>query len=244
MKRRAFLISAAATLAGLSVPVFSTVLGKCSLRGAFPDRELTVDTTEGPVVGSQAAGRRAEAYIGIPYAKTPVGAKRWKAPEAPAARDRVLFLGNRAPKGTSGTPLTLSIWRPEGSASNLPVVFTLEDGKYDGDADHASIDGASLSAALNAVVVVARTRPGLFGFVSLPALRHGTKLENSGNFALLDARKALLWVKKNIAKFGGSASSVTLVGTSGAGRDVMAVIGSPVFSGLFSRAIVIAGGGA
>ena len=80
MKRRAFLISAAATLAGLSVPVFSTVLGKCSLRGAFPDRELTVDTTEGPVVGSQAAGRRAEAYIGIPYAKTPVGAKRWKAP--------------------------------------------------------------------------------------------------------------------------------------------------------------------
>ena len=48
MKRRAFLISAAATLAGLSVPVFSTVLGKCSLRGAFPDRELTVDTTEGP----------------------------------------------------------------------------------------------------------------------------------------------------------------------------------------------------
>ena len=201
MKRRAFLISAAATLAGLSVPVFSTVLGKCSLRGAFPDRELTVDTTEGPVVGSQAAGRRAEAYIGIPYAKTPVGAKRWKAPEPPAARDRVLFLGNRAPKGTSGTPLTLSIWRPEGSASNLPVVFTLEDGKYDGDADHASIDGASLSAALNAVVVVARTRPGLFGFVSLPALRHGTKLENSGNFALLDARKALLWVKKNIAKF-------------------------------------------
>ena len=244
MKRRAFLISAAATLAGLSVPVFSTVLGKCSLRGAFPDRELTVDTTEGPVVGSQAAGRRAEAYIGIPYAKTPVGAKRWKAPEAPAARDRVLFLGNRAPKGTSGTPLTLSIWRPEGSASNLPVVFTLEDGKYDGDADHASIDGASLSAALNAVVVVARTRPGLFGFVSLPALRHGTKLENSGNFALLDARKALLWVKNNIAKFGGSASSVTLVGTSGAGRDVMAVIGSPVFSGLFSRAIVISGGGA
>ena len=92
MKRRAFLISAAATLAGLSVPVFSTVLGKCSLRGAFPDRELTVDTTEGPVVGSQAAGRRAEAYIGIPYAKTPVGAKRWKAPEPPAARDRVLFL--------------------------------------------------------------------------------------------------------------------------------------------------------
>ena len=244
MKRRAFLISAAATLAGLSVPVFSTVLGKCSLRGAFPDRELTVDTTEGPVVGSQAAGRRAEAYIGIPYAKTPVGAKRWKAPEPPAARDRVLFLGNRAPKGTSGTPLTLSIWRPEGSASNLPVVFTLEDGKYDGDADHASVDGASLSAALNAVVVVARTRPGLFGFVSLPALRHGTKLENSGNFALLDARKALLWVKKNIAKFGGSAASVTLVGTSGAGRDVMALMGSPVFSGLFTRAIVISGGGA
>ena len=37
---------------------------------------------------------------------------------------------------------------------------------------------------------------------------------------------------------------MTFVGTSGAGRDVMAVIGSPVFSGLFSRAIVISGGGA
>lgn len=102
MKRRAFLISAAATLAGLSVPVFSTVLGKCSLRGAFPDRELTVDTTEGPVVGSQAAGRRAEAYIGIPYAKTPVGAKRWEsAGTARGARPRALPREPR-PQGNLG----------------------------------------------------------------------------------------------------------------------------------------------
>ena len=82
-----------------------------------------------------------------------------------------------------------------------------------------------------------RTRPG-FGFVSLQ--RSATERLKFQELPLSSALSPPLG-EKNIAKFGGSAASVTLVGTSGAGRDVMALDRSPVFPGSSPMPIVISG---
>merc|ERR1712232_1497313 len=52
---------------------------------------------------------------------------------------------------------------------------------------------------------------------------------------------ALQWVKQNIAAFGGDASKVTIFGQSSGGTAVMALLGSPLATGLFSGAMSLSG---
>ena len=47
-------------------------------------------------------------------------------------------------------------------------------------------------------------RLGIFGFLNLPQLKSGNAADDSGNFALLDIIKALQFVQRNIANFGGN----------------------------------------
>lgn len=90
------------------------------------------------------------------------------------------------------------------------------------------------------VVVCLNYRTGLLGFNCLPALQ--TEEDSTGNYGLLDIACALQWVRDNIAAFGGDASNVTVSGFSAGGRNVMAMLVSPLFKGLFERAIAFSGG--
>ena len=71
-------------------------------------------------------------------------------------------------------------------------------------------------------------RLGAFGWFNTDALKTGDPLEDSGNFAMLDIRKALMWVRNNIAYFGGNNGNVTLSGFSAGARNVLCCIISPV----------------
>ena len=53
---------------------------------------------------------------------------------------------------------------------------------------------------------------------------------------------ALKWVKENIAAFGGDPENITISGFSAGGRDVMAMLTSPLFAGKFDKALVFSGG--
>ena len=64
----------------------------------------------------------------------------------------------------------------------------------------------------------------------------------TGNFTLLDIAKALDWVRDNIAQFGGDPDNITVSGFSAGGRDVMAMLASPMFAGRFQKAIAFSGG--
>ena len=58
---------------------------------------------------------------------------------------------------------------------------------------------------------------------------------------MLDIVKALEWVRRNIASFGGDPSNVTIFGQSGGGGKVCTLMAMPSAKGLFSKAIVESG---
>lgn len=189
-------------------------------------------------------------WKGIPYAKAPVGELRWKEPKDPDSWTEILdasksseraiqLLGNEI-KGSDDC-LSLDIYRPNTNEKDLPVLVFIHGGNNQSGSS-ADIDGKKLAVNANAIVVSIQYRLGALGFINLPALKDGNEYENSGNFALLDINKALDWINENIYSFGGDSNNITVSGFSAGGRNVMAMLISPIFEGKFQKAISFSGG--
>jgi para-nitrobenzyl esterase len=103
-------------------------------------------------------------------------------------------------------------------------------------------NGARL-AKKGAVVVTLNYRLGPFGFLAHPAFLAESPYHAAGNYGLLDQVAALRWVQRNIARFGGDPSRVTIFGESAGGMSVGSLIASPLAKGLFQRAILESGTG-
>lgn len=239
--------------------------------GGTSDGPEVRDTIYGKVVGvDDAAGSGTYSWKGVPFAKPPTGALRWKSPVEPAPWAQPLAatrFGNACIQNgriygpgpnntyddaiatTLGTPvgsedcLTLNIWRPANADNNLPVLLFIHGGGHiSGYTADPVYDGANLAKAANAVVVTANYRLGIFGHINLPQLKTGASPnEDSGNFALLDNLQALKFIKTNIANFGGDPGNVTLMGQSAGANNTWALITSPLSAGLFHKAIPISG---
>ena len=224
-------------------------------RGAMSPTQR--QTTFGPVVGTDLSGVSGTyVWKGVPYAKSPVGELRWKAPADPdawtsprltqqfgpasAQASRLYGPGlNNKYDATIGTSLGktvgsedclyLNIWRPANAAVQLPVIVWVHGGSnISGYTADPMYDGANLARTANAVVVSVNYRLGVLGFFNLGQLKTGNPLDDSGNFALLDIIKALQFVNRNIAAFGGDAGNVTLMGESAGAVNVYAVMTSPL----------------
>jgi para-nitrobenzyl esterase len=87
------------------------------------------------------------------------------------------------------------------------------------------------------VLVTINYRLGLMGFLAHPDLAAESADSVSGNYGLLDQIAALVWVRDNIAAFGGNPAAVTLFGESAGGEAVLNLMPSPRARGLFHRAI-------
>ena len=231
-----------------------------------------IRTQFGAVTGVEEASSGTVKYLGIPFAKPPVGALRWKAPvdpepwSAPLAAnkfgngciqsgriygpglnntyDASIATSLNTPVGSEDC-LTLNIWRPRESTDNLPVIYFIYGGSnISGYSADPGYDGATLAARAKAVVVTSNYRVGIFGWLRMPQLASGNALDDSGNFGTLDTIQALKFIKKNIAAFGGNPSNITVMGQSAGAVNTYALMVSPQTLGqdLMHRVIPLSGG--
>lgn len=198
-------------------------------------------------------------YLGVPFAKPPVGDLRWKAPQAlsnwtgvkqtkafgPRAIQAPVFgdMGFRS-NGISEDCLYLNVWSPaKRNTTGLPVlVYFYGGGFVAGDGSEPRYDGAAM-AKKGIVVVTVNYRLGLFGFLAHPELSKEAPYKASGNYGLLDQAFALKWVNKNIAAFGGDPKKVTIAGESAGSVSVSAQMASPLSRNLIAGAIGESGSG-
>jgi para-nitrobenzyl esterase len=222
----------------------------------------------GEVVGFQ--GRYgSHVWLGIPFAKPPTGALRWRAPqplEPWAGRRAALAFGSPCTQFASafggvdsaraGTPvgsedcLYLNIYAPRfaeaevpAGTARLPVMLWIHGGG-NSIGETGFYNGGNLAATHRVIVVTTNYRLGPFGWFRHAALRADgtTEVDRSGNFGTFDLVRALQWVRDNIAAFGGDPNNVTIFGESAGGANVFTLLLSPPARGLFHRAIVESGG--
>lgn len=211
--------------------------------------KLIRTTSAGKVKGKKNSAGTAMMWYGIPYGADTGGENRWKAPQPVEAWSgvRKTRTKKKAAVKASGDSYTgtedclyVNVYRPYSKEKDLPVMVYLHGGSN--NSGTANTDFTKLAVKTNAVIVTVSFRLGAFGFLSHPALQNGTAEENSGNFALLDIRQALCWVRDEIGNFGGDADNVTLSGFSAGARDALMCMISPIMQGLFQKAIILSGG--
>ena len=222
--------------------------------------ELSVtQTTSGKVAGYIDDG--IFTYKGIPYAKAerfmpPVPADRWNGirscraygPTCPQGERTGWYSDEQAFSFSwdDGFPdedcLRVNIWTPGiNDGKKRPVMVWLHGGGYSSGSGQElpSYDGRNLADKGDVVVVTLNHRLNVLGFLDLSA--YGEKYSRSGNAGLLDLVAALDWIQKNITKFGGDASNVTIFGQSGGGGKVSTLLATPDAKGMFHKAIVQSG---
>lgn len=244
ISRRNFLKISAAAAAAAALPLTASAAGPDD-ENCLP-RKVTAlcDTQYGPVQGLD-NGSDLVCY-GIPYGAAPVGELRWSAPQDPAPwsapKDctRVSEVAYQYSSGPIGTEdcLKLDVYTTA-DAYRRPVLVFIHGGNNQ-TGNTTEVLGQELVVKDECVFVSVDYRLGLFGFNCLPALQTGEN--DTGNYTLLDIAKALEWVRDNIARFGGDPNNITISGFSAGGRDVMAMLVSPLFAGAFQKAIAFSGG--
>lgn len=198
-------------------------------------------------------------YLGIPFARPPVGSLRWKAPQpvvswsgvratrkfGPRAMQGIVFGDmNSRSDGLSEDCLYLNVWTPaKRNTKDLPVlVYFYGGGFVAGDGAEPRYDGESM-AKKGIVVVTVNYRLNIFGFFAHPALSAEAPYKASGNYGLLDQQAGLKWVQKNIAAFGGDPKRVTIAGESAGSISVSYHMASPLSKNLIAGAIGESGAG-
>jgi carboxylesterase type B len=138
--------------------------------------------------------------------------------------------------------LTLSVWTPGKVPVNdaKPVMVYFHGG--DLTSGKANTKFGKLAAHGSGMVVVdVGYRLNLDGFLSVDAMVDESPTKTSGMFGLYDMLESLKWVQRNVAAFGGNPSKVTIWGQSSGGTAVMALLGSPLATGLFHGAMSLSG---
>ncbi|HJT73704.1 MAG TPA: carboxylesterase family protein, partial [Chitinophaga sp.] len=214
---------------------------------------LVVKTVNGSLKGTLSPTTGVKSFKGIPYAKPPVGDLRWKAPQpveswagvkaadhfGPRAMQKPVFGDmNFRSDGMGEDCLYLNVWAPaKPSKEKLPVlVYFYGGGMIAGDGSEPRYDGESM-AQRGIISLTVNYRLGVFGLLAHPELSKESPNHSSGNYSLLDQHAALVWVKENIAAFGGDPDKVTIAGESAGSISVSAQMASPLSKGLISGAI-------
>lgn len=214
-----------------------------------------VKTDRGLVQGVQQGGLTV--YKRLPFAASPVGKLRWRAPQpvqawpgvklldhfAPRCMQRGMYPANAPAEPMSEDCLYLNLWVPPHTTSGkLPVMVWIYGGGLDNGSGSTPLYSGDVLAHQGVIVVTFNYRLGVFGFLAHPQLAQESPRHTTGNYGLLDQIAALRWVHRNIAAFGGDPSRVTVFGQSSGSISISALSVSPMAKGLFRYAIGESGG--
>lgn len=211
------------------------------------NQEPIVKTAYGDVSGSFIDS--VYAFKGIPYAK----AERFMPPQEPDAWQGILEckeFGPVAKQIVAWIPdstqnekelFSVNVWtKGIRDVKKRPVMLWLHGGGFHvGSSNDPMTYGHALAKKGDVVMVSVNHRLNILGFLDLSAC--GEKYAQSANVGMLDIVKALEWVQKNIEKFGGNPSDVTIVGESGGGGKVGTLMCMTSAKGLFHKAIIQSG---
>ena len=218
--------------------------------------KTVVDAPCGKLEGAE--DRALLSFRGIPFARPPRGARRFRAPEPPArwrgVRDATHF-GSSAPQAKldfdlipgldvgvqSEDCLYLNVYTTAADAELRPVMVWIHGGSFTVGSGSQSLNDLRPLVRRGGVVVVSLNyRLGALGFLALKDLVDAD-FGAATNTGLLDQIAALTWVRDNIEAFGGDPSNVTIFGESAGGMSVGTLLGTPAARGLFRRAIAMSG---
>lgn len=223
---------------------------------------LIVHTTKGPIRGvtlQAANGKLVDAFLGIPYAKPPLGKLRFRHPVPMDTWEQPLNCTERPPTcvqtidtffgdfegsvmwnantNMSEDCLTMLVWVPRPRPKDAAVLLWIFGGGfYSGTATLDVYDGRTLASEENIIVVSFNYRVASLGFLYLD------NADAPGNAGMMDQVLALRWVQDNIRFFGGNPNNVTLFGESAGAVSASYHLLSPLSRDLFSQAVLQSGG--
>ena len=220
------------------------------------DADLAVKTRTGVYVGEE--DKKTIGYLGIPYAKPPVGELRWKAPEPLPASDAVFEAKNFGASAIqvehrgsiikhhrqSEDCLTLNIHvGREASDTGKPVLVLFHHGDFTcgSSVDPLLYGNDFMSEHPDIVFVSFNYRLGIFGFIDFSEVPGGEARPDTLNLGLLDQIAALKWIKENIPAFGGDPDRITVLGFEAGATSILLLAASGQAKSLFRRAFIFNG---
>ena len=221
------------------------------------DKDCAVKTRTGIFVGEKQ--KNVIRYLGIPYAKPPVGELRWKAPEPLPSSENVFEAVNFGASSIqvehsgvilklhrqSEDCLYLNIFtgtkKTGGSKKPVLVLFHHGDFTSGGSADPL-LDGYNYAGSHPDVVFISfNYRLGIFGFIDFSTVPGGEAYPDALNLGLLDQIAALKWIKENIAAFGGDPEKISVIGFESGAASICMLTADKRTMGLFNKAFVFFG---
>lgn len=211
-------------------------------------------------------------FKGIPYAKPPVGALRWRAPQETESWEGVYEASRFSCKAVQGEQnvgfygkefyadpayaakigedcLYLNIWAPEeaaaagaGAEAGLPVAFWIHGGAFMSGYGSEQEFDGAAYAKRGVILVTINYRLNVYGFLAHPWLREESESGVSGNYGILDQIAALKWVYENIGAFGGDPDNITIFGQSAGAMSVQTLLSSDLTGSMIAKAILQSGG--
>ena len=220
------------------------------------DTDCAVKTKTGVFVGQKAEDTIF--FTGIPYAKPPVGERRWKAPEPlPGSEDvfEAKYFGASAIQvdydgsflkhhRQSEDCLTLNICiASERTEKKKPVIVFFHHGDftYGGSADPLLHGDDFIKIYPDSVGITFNYRLGIFGFIDFSEIPGGEDYPDALNLGLLDQIAALRWIKENISAFGGDPERITVMGFESGALSLSLLAACEQAKGLFQKAFIFYG---
>lgn len=121
--------------------------------------------------------------------------------------------------------LVLNILTPQPGEGKRPVLIYIHGGGFSAGSGTLVLGADALVREQNIVLVGVNHRLNAFGFLYLGEWDRA--YEESGTVGMTDLLLALKWVQKNIHFFGGDPKNVTVMGESGGGAKIAALLSMP-----------------